>query len=247
MPRIPRQNAPTRPSLPLNDAKSFQSVVAKETQMKQAKDDQDSAQANLDERDLLQLLLRNHDKEDQACANVPLEDVLLGPGHVAWKLIKAIRESDSNLKFNEEQVLAIALQIWPLEQAWRIHAKDKQSSTATLHSLRKLPNDLGLPRVCVLGGGGCGKTTITQEVVAPTLRTFFSKVALTMPSNRAARGFEPRAKTTHSVAGMRPQDSFRTSTLHIKNDQMRKNMDANQTHAGAWVRDEALQTAAPGP
>ena len=52
MPRIPRQNAPTRPSLPSNDAKSFQSVVAKETRMKQANDEQDSAQANLDERDL---------------------------------------------------------------------------------------------------------------------------------------------------------------------------------------------------
>jgi hypothetical protein len=64
------------------------------------------------------------EKEDQACANVPHEDVLLGPGHVAWKLIKAIRESDSNLKFNEEQVLVIALQIWPLEQAWRVHVKD---------------------------------------------------------------------------------------------------------------------------
>jgi hypothetical protein len=185
------------------------------------------------------------EKEDQACANVPHEDVLLGPGHVAWKLIKAIRESDSNLKFNEEQVLVIALQIWPLEQAWRVHVKDKQSSTATLHSWRKMPNDLGLPRVCVIGGGGCGKTTIMQEVVVPTLRTFFSKVVLSAPSNRAARGFDPRAKTIHSVTGMRPQDSFRTSRLHIKNNQTRKRMDANQTHAGAWVRDDALQTAAP--
>ena len=42
-----------------------------------------------------------------------------------------------------------------------------------------------------------------------------------------------------------PQDSMRTSTLHIKSDQMRRRMDANQTHTGAWICDEASQTAAP--
>jgi hypothetical protein len=176
---------------------------------------------------------------------VPLEDVLLGPGHVARKLIKAIRDSDGNVKFNEEQVLVVALQMWPLEQAWRVRVEDKQSSATTLRILRKLPNDLGLPRVYVIGGGGCGKTTIIQEVVVPTLRTFFSKVMLTAPSNGAARGSDPRAKAMHSVAGRLPQDSFRTSSLRIENDQMRNRVDANQTQAGAWVRDEALQTAAP--
>ena len=38
---------------------------------------------------------------------------------------------------------------------------------------------------------------------------------------------------------------MRTSSLSIRSDQMRKRMDANQTHAGAWVHDEALQTSAP--
>ena len=37
---------------------------------------------------------------------------------------------------------------------------------------------------------------------------------------------------------------MRTSSLHIKSDQMRRRMDANQTHAGGLVHDEALQTAA---
>ena len=36
---------------------------------------------------------------------------------------------------------------------------------------------------------------------------------------------------------------MRTSNLSIKSEQTRKRMDANQTHAGAWVHDEALQTA----
>ena len=38
---------------------------------------------------------------------------------------------------------------------------------------------------------------------------------------------------------------MRASSLSIKTDQMRKRMDANLAHAGAWVHDEALQTSAP--
>ena len=115
----------------------------------------------------------------------------------------------------------------------------------TVITLRKLPNDLGLPRVVIIGGGGCGKTTIVQSVVVPTLRMFFQRTLLTAPADRAARGFDPSAKTLHSIAGMKPQDSMRTSILGIKSDQMRKRMDINQTHAGAWIHDEALQAAAP--
>ena len=70
--------------------------------------------------------------------------------------------------------------------------------------------------VLIIGGGGCGKTTLMQVVVVPTLQTFFSRVVLTAPSNRAARGFHPSAKTLHSIAGMKPQDSMRTSSLALK-------------------------------
>ena len=113
-----------------------------------------------------------------------------------------------------------------------------------MNTLRKLPNYLGLPRVAIIGGGGCGNTTLMQRVAVPTLRTFFQTVLVTAPSNRAARGLDPSANTLHSAAGLKPQDSMRTSSLHIKSDQMRKRMEANQTHAGAWVHDEALQTSA---
>ena len=105
---------------------------------------------------------------------MPLNDAFLGPGHVAWKLIEDIKNDSTNdFEFNEEQILVIALQIWPLEQAWRVHVKSLQSACAMVHTLRKLPNDLGLPRIAVIGGGGCGKTTLMQRVVVPTLRTFF--------------------------------------------------------------------------
>ena len=142
-----------------------------------------------------------------------------------------------HFEFNEEQILVITLQIWPSEQAWRAHLKGKADSHATVDTLRKLPNDLGSR------GGGCGKTTIMQLVIVPILETFFSRVVLTAPSNRAARRLGPRAKNMHSIACMRPPDSMRTSSLHIKTDHMRKRLDANQTQVGGWIHDEVLQTA----
>jgi hypothetical protein len=228
--------------LPLHSAADFQRAVVKEmrgeqSEMMQAADAITEASIG----DLQDLQLRNNTKENDACVTVPLEDSMKGPGHVAWKLIQDAKTE--SFAFNDEQILVIALCIWPLEHAWRIHVK--KLANATVNTLRKLANDLGLPRIIIIGGGGCGKTTVMQVVVVPTLRTFFSKIVLTAPSNRAARGFDPSAKTLHSISGMRPVDSMRTSSLQIKSDRMRKRMDANQTHAGAWVHDEALQTAAP--
>ena len=234
-------------SLPIHVAANFQRAVAKELRVQeQSRDTRLGDDAEPSVEDIIELQLRNQAKDDEACVIVPLEDALKGPGHVAWKLIQDCKsDSTDAVEFNAEQILVIALCIWPLEQAWRSHVKRQQSARATVEKMQRLPNDLGLPRIAIIGGGGCGKTTIMQKVVVPTLRTFFQRVLLTAPSNRAARGFDPSAKTLHSVSGMRPQDSMRTSNLHIKGDQMRKRMDANQTHAGAWVHDEALQTSAP--
>lgn len=184
-------------------------------------------------RRLLQLQQRNQAKEDEACAVVPLEDIQQGPGHVALKLILEAKNCPSEpIAFNNEQLLVIALCVWPLEQAWRHHEKKMQASPANRIGVRRVPNDPGSPRIVIIGGGGCGKTTIMQSVVAPVLRAFFERVVLTAPSNRAARGFDATAKTLHSIAGIKPQDSLRISNLHIKSDPMRKRMLANQTHAG---------------
>ena len=38
---------------------------------------------------------------------------------------------------------------------------------------------------------------------------------------------------------------MRAFNLHIKNDQMRKRIDTNQTHVIIWVHDEVLQTSVP--
>ena len=147
---------------------------------------------------------RNEEKEADTCVAVPLEDVLKGPGHVAQKLIQQAAEDDDDaVEFNDEQLLVIALIVWPLEHAWRNPVQDalELDAGATVNTLGKLPSDLGLPRVGVIGGGGCGKTTILQRVVVPLLEAFH-KVVLSATSNRAARGFDPRAKTMHSLAGL---------------------------------------------
>ena len=150
--------------------------------------------------------LRNEQRDQRRCETVPLSDMARGPGHVAWKLIQDARNHPTeSIDFNEEQLLVIALCIWPLEQAWRSRMNTLHSTNATVNTLHKLPNDLGLPRILIIGGGGCGKTTIMQVVVVPTLRTFFQAVVLTAPSNRAARGFDPTAKTLHSITGIKPR------------------------------------------
>ena len=247
MPQVPiEQRSHLSASLHFHTAMDYQRAVAKEMRMQQqSHDTRQNDTTVIDIESLLQLQLRNQVKEDKECVSVPLADAMKGPRHVALKLMREAENHTTNpVHFNEEQSTIIATCIYPLEQAWQQHIAKQHSADATLESLHYLPNDLGLPRVLIIGGGGCGKTTMMQIVLVPVLKTFFRKVVLTAPSNRAARGFDPTAKTLHSVSGMKPQDSMRTSSLHIKTDQMRKRLDANQTHAGAWIHDEALQTGA---
>ena len=110
MPAVPAQNVPARPSLPLHDARNFQRAVAKESRAELAKDDHEVTELDLDQ--LLELIRRNEHKENDICFNLPLEDVLLGPGHVAWKLMQDLRaDTDHGFEFNEEQILVIAFSI----------------------------------------------------------------------------------------------------------------------------------------
>ena len=107
------------------------------------------------------------------------------------QLIQGVKEdSDNNFEFNKEQIECSAWQIWPLEQAWRMQLEGIQRPCTTVHTLSKLPDDLGLHRILIIGGGGCPLA----------------------PSNRAARGFHPDAKTIHSIASIRPQDPMRTDS-----------------------------------
>jgi len=156
-------------SLPFHAAANFQRAVAKEMRTQEPGNrtsTPDTAELSIEH--LPELQCRNEAKDEAVCVNIPLADVLQGPGHVAWKLIQDIKNDPSNnFEFNEEQILVIALLIWPLEQAWRVHVKSQQAQRATVDTLRNLPNDLGLPRVVIIGGGGCGKTTVNLAAIGP--------------------------------------------------------------------------------
>ena len=167
---------------------------------------------------------RNEDLDRSRCKTVPLPDMALGPGHVAWKLI-----CESDVSFNDEQIDCIALCVWDLEEAFRKHQGGASSPAVlpgsrtltaaqleTIGSEHLLPNDLGLPRTLIVGGGGCGKTTMLLEVICPTYETFFERVARATPSNKSARLF--MAKTIHSLNSLTPADSLRTSNIRIRNE-----------------------------
>ena len=63
-----------------------------------------------------QLHVRNEARDNEDCVRLPLEDILRGLGHVAWKLIQGVKEDPhNNFEVNEEQIDCIALQIWPVE------------------------------------------------------------------------------------------------------------------------------------
>ena len=70
----------------------------------------------------------------------------------------AVKDTVYEFEFNKEQVLVIALLVWPLEQAWRKHLENQHAQGAKAGKLQRQ-----VPRCVIIGGGGCGKTTIMQE------------------------------------------------------------------------------------
>ncbi len=54
------------------------------------------ADADLDLNELLQIQARTEATYNDRCVNLPLEDILRGPGHVAWKLIQDIKDDPDN-------------------------------------------------------------------------------------------------------------------------------------------------------
>ena len=65
------------------------------------------------------MLQRNAERDKPKCQTVAIADVVLGPGHVAWKFILACRDEQPPIVFNEKQLDCIALQIWDFEKAFR--------------------------------------------------------------------------------------------------------------------------------
>ena len=152
---------------------------------------------------------------------------------LAWQGPAAYAKSLVNkFPFNEEQIDLIALLVLPLEKSWR--CRDKQETF-------QLPNDLGLVRVLVAGGGGCGKTTIVMKILKPLLEVYFGHdgVQLAAPSNKAARLI--KGKTVHNLVGLRANDSLKTYDLNLSKHQDRKKLDATVGKAGGLILDEFSQ------
>ena len=77
------------------------------------------------------MLQRNAERDKPKCETVPIDDLALGPGHVAWKFILACKNEEPPITFNDEQIDCMALQIWDIEKAFRERQGSKTSS-ATL-------------------------------------------------------------------------------------------------------------------
>ena len=99
-------------------------------------------------------------------------------------------------QLNEEQLRCIALFVDRLEQAF---LERPDPSQPWLHPARVLMT------MIMDGGGGCGKTTLSTEVVLPLLETFFHPegVLRRAPSNKPTRLIGGR--TMHSGQGLTTQ------------------------------------------
>ena len=92
-------------------AANFQRAMAKDIRMQEA-NSSDYVHGDVDSHELLQFHARNEARDDEECVSLPLENVLRGPGHVAWKLIQDMKENpDSNFVFNDAHILCIPLQV----------------------------------------------------------------------------------------------------------------------------------------
>ena len=93
----------------------------------------------------------------------------------------------------------------------------------------------------LVGGGGCGKTTIVLKVVKPLLMIYFGPtgVQLAAPSSKAARLIN--GKTVHNLVGLRKGDSLKTYDLNLSRHRDRKKIQSTLDKAGALILDEFSQ------
>ena len=180
-------------------------------------------------------VLHNLQQQQLESAWIDLTDALRGPAHVAKMLVRRCQERRSTptrpYKINQEQLQCIALFVTRLEQAFLD---------------RPDPSQPWLHAACVLmtmimdGGGGCGKTTLSTDILLPLLETFFHPegVLRRAPSNKPARLIGGR--TMHSAQGLTPDSSMRTHALAL-NVQTRQKLAVTHVDAGALYIDEYSQ------
>ena len=150
-----RHRIPILPThcLPQN-AKSHQAAVAKLLRKEMLQSDATTscpASENLTPemavQQLEELFDRNANRDEAQVTEIDVPLAWKGPAAYAKSLI-------DKFPFNQEQLDLLALLVNPLEVAWR-----NREDT----SVYTLPVDLGLVRVLLVGGGGCGKTTVLSR------------------------------------------------------------------------------------
>ena len=178
---------------------------------------------------ILDAVVGNLQRQPQ-CQWVELSDALRGPAHVARMLVVRCQER-LHYKLNAEQLQCVALFVDRLNKAF---LERPDLSQPWLHTGRVLMT------MIMDGGGGCGKTTLSTEVVLPLLETFFHPegVLRRAPSNKPARLIGGR--TMHSGQGLTPESSMRTHALAL-NAQTRQKLAVTHVDAGALYVDEYSQ------
>lgn len=129
-------------------------------------------------------VLHNLQQHQPACEWIELADALRGPAHVAKMLIRRCQDARSTparpYKLNAEQLECVALFVDRLEKAFSEHG---DMSQPWIHPARVIMT------IIMDGGGGCGKTTLSTEILLPLLESFFHPegVLRRAPSNKPAR------------------------------------------------------------
>jgi len=221
-------------SVELAAALQMQEAIMK--QMKRASTIQGDVFANDDlDSCILHAVLHNLQRHQPECEWVDLTDALQGPAHVAKMLVRRCQERRSTqarkYKLNEEQLQCVALVVSRLERAFN---ERPDPSEPWLHPARVLMT------MIMDGGGGCGKTTLSTEILLPLLEIFFHPegVLRRAPANKPARLIGGR--TIHSGQGLTPESCLRTHALAL-NAQSRQKLVVTHVDAGALYVDEYSQ------
>ena len=170
------------------------------------------------------LMQRNHFNEthDAECCVVDMPNA--DPKTMTWHLLQ-------KNKMNNEQVDAAALIAWPVQRSFDL----QQSCSAD----QPVPLVGPLARLLIVGGGGCGKTTLLLRIIEPIVKHFIGPLVKAAPSNKAAR--EIGGRTMHTLSALRATTSFRTAALALKKDEDRKKLLAVHGKAGGEALDEFSQ------
>ena len=207
-----KQTLPVEPSTRLHFEGAFDDVL-KRFQEKAA-EFRDSLDGANNAEDDLPMLKRSPHPE---ASLFDLDDVMQGPLTVAKRLIEAA-------SLNEDQRRPIALVAKKMQLAWekKLAAWDHESAhfrseVETSHANRAalLPRVGVLVRLVIVGGGGCGKSRIINQVLSPLLTCYYGAkgVMKEAGSNKASRLIG--GMTMHMANGLQGNSSLLTPHLRL--------------------------------